>query len=601
MFGITDWVLFTLSLMVSLGIGIYHGYRGRKATTTEYLLADRKLQPVPLAMSLMIGTVSAITIFANAGEMYAYGTQMWVLDLGMALGMVIVGKVFIPVFYPLKMVSLYEYMEQRFGSRPIRLATAACTMAGGYFFIGFLLALPAMVLVPITGLNVYINIVIMGIPCTLYSAFGGVKAVVYADVFQALVLISGVLSIIFQGSIDVGGFSAVWEVAYQYGRIEFFNFSLDPYLRHTFWSVNIYGILFGIYTYGVIQAQTQRAFSTGSTQKAQLVLYLGAFGMVFIKSLINISGLVIFAKYVECDPLTGPGSTGDPTFVVLIYILQNLSKIPGLTGLFSASIYAAVLSSISTQLNSLTALLWADFLKDIPVLAKLTEEEKGYAQKAIVFCTGVVGVLTAMITINMKSTFLTALLRITGAISGPMVGIFFVALFLPWVNAKSAVVSFVISNIISLWIVIGQIVTQGKYEFLPLSRENCTKAAVANNITEAPNERINTTDYMFPISREQPSGTGIYGMSYTLIPLWGTLACVLTAIVATFIFGANRVEDVDEFLIEPRIWKFFSTTKLFERFQKKSSSSREEIAEKSEKLSPEAVPLQNKTEVEMKV
>lgn len=66
------------------------------------------MSPLPLAMSMMVGTISPITIMGNIGEMYAYGTQLWIMDIGLVIGMLIVAQVFIPIFYPLHMVSLYQ-------------------------------------------------------------------------------------------------------------------------------------------------------------------------------------------------------------------------------------------------------------------------------------------------------------------------------------------------------------------------------------------------------------------------------------------------------------------------------------------------------------
>ena len=106
--GIVDTVLLVISLVASLGIGIYHSIIGIRATTTEYMLGGRSMKPLPLAMSLMVGTISAITIMGNAGEMYVHGTQLWMMDLGMVFGMIAVAEIFIPVFYPLNMISLYQ-------------------------------------------------------------------------------------------------------------------------------------------------------------------------------------------------------------------------------------------------------------------------------------------------------------------------------------------------------------------------------------------------------------------------------------------------------------------------------------------------------------
>lgn len=109
--GIVDILLLTLSVLVSAVIGLYQGYVGRRATPEGYLMGSRKMRPLPLAMSMMVGTVSAITIMGNAGEMYAYGTQLWIMDLGILLALVIIAKVMIPIIHPMEVVSLYEVSE----------------------------------------------------------------------------------------------------------------------------------------------------------------------------------------------------------------------------------------------------------------------------------------------------------------------------------------------------------------------------------------------------------------------------------------------------------------------------------------------------------
>ena len=108
MLGILDFLLLLASLLITLAIGVYHGVAGRKATPDEYMLGGRNMSPLPLAMSMMVGTISPITIMGNIGEMYAYGTQLWIMDVGLVLGMILVAQVFIPIFYPLNMVSLYQ-------------------------------------------------------------------------------------------------------------------------------------------------------------------------------------------------------------------------------------------------------------------------------------------------------------------------------------------------------------------------------------------------------------------------------------------------------------------------------------------------------------
>ncbi|XP_045601787.1 sodium-coupled monocarboxylate transporter 1 [Procambarus clarkii] len=582
--GILDIVLLALSVVASAAIGIYYGVKGLKSTPLEYLLGGRSMKPLPLALSMMVGTISAITIMGNAGEMYAYGTQLWVMDLGIVLGLVIVAKVFIPIMYPLHMVSLYQYVERRFNSRWLRQATVLLQLLGGYTFIGFLLYPPSIALQAFTGLSIISNIVIIGSTCTLYSAFGGVKAVVYADVLQSLVMLAGVLAIVIQGAVFFGGIDNVWDIAYHENRIEFFNWNLDPYQRHSFWLCITMGFFFTLGTYGVNQSQTQRYFSTGSVQQAQWVLYYAAMGMVLLRALIHLSGLVMFVYFKDCDPLTAPGSHRDPSIVVVTYVLKVLTQIPGLTGLFVAAIYAAVLSSVSTQLNSMTALLWEDFLKVMPIFANWSEVKVGGLQKVLVFSAGVLGIILGLAVSQLGWSFLRALFAINGALSGPLIGLFLTAVYLPWVNSKGASAGFAVSIFLSVWIAIGQL-TQPKTDFLPLSRAGCP---VANTTVALPFNLTTTTTSTTPITITTPAGPSLmstlalnstlapesiqpsdtahplYGLSYCLNSLWGTLLCIIVALIVTAVTGFNKPTDVEEKLIAPQSWVLFQRSLILQ-------------------------------------
>ncbi|ROT80798.1 hypothetical protein C7M84_000465 [Penaeus vannamei] len=586
--GIVDILFLTLSVLVSAVIGLYQGYVGRRATPEGYLMGSRKMRPLPLAMSMMVGTVSAITIMGNAGEMYAYGTQLWIMDLGILLALVIIAKVMIPIIHPMEVVSLYEYIEKRFNAKWLRQATVVLQLVGGYFFMGFLLYPASIALQAFTGLDILLNIFIMGATCTFYSAIGGVKAVVYTDVFQAVVMVVGVFAIVIIGSVNVGGLDVVWDIAYHHNRTELFNLDLDPYQRHSFWLCIILGFFFTLGTYGVNQSQTQRFFSTKSVQDAQKVIYFAAFGMLFLRALIHLAGLAIYAHFHQCDPLARPGA-GEPAYVVILYVLTVLTRVPGLAGIFVAAIYAAVLT-VSTQLNSMTALLWADFLKPHPFFASFSDVKAGALQKIIdtpiqtasfpfyvprnthntsLFphhllsspplgyrghCPGSGGV-------DAGRSFLRALFAITGALSGPLIGLFTVALFLPWVNLKGASSGFFISIILSVWLAIGQLLNQTQEPFLTMSQEGCpvtnaTTIAV-NATTLAVTESTSiasvtdaTTEVSLP--NEGHGARGIYGISYCLNSFLGVVICIVVATVVT-----AATDDVDQSLVNGAAWRLF--------------------------------------------
>lgn len=548
--GIVDILLLTLSVLVSAVIGLYQGYVGRRATPEGYLMGSRKMRPLPLAMSMMVGTVSAITIMGNAGEMYAYGTQLWIMDLGILLALVIIAKVMIPIIHPMEVVSLYEYIEKRFNAKWLRQATVVLQLVGGYFFMGFLLYPPSIALQAFTGLDILLNIFIMGATCTFYSAIGGVKAVVYTDVFQALVMLAGVLAIVIIGSLNVGGLDVVWDIAYHHNRTELFNFDLDPYQRHSFWLCLCLGFFFALGSYGVNQSQTQRFFSTRTVQEAQRVLYYAAGGMVLLRGLIHLSGLAIYAHFYKCDPMAKPGAE-EPAYVVILYVLTVLTRVPGLAGIFVAAIYAAVLSSVSTQLNSMTALLWADFLKPHPFFASWSDVKAGALQKVLVLLSGVVAIVLGLVVSMLGRSFLRALFAINGALSGPLIGLFVVALCMPWVNLKGASSGFLISIVLSVWLAFGQLLTQTKEPYLPMSQESCPAT--------------NTTVDSIAIQTEEVNNVhAIYGLSYCLNSFLGVVICILVALIVTLFTGTNSKEDVDRRYVNETAWRLFEKWTLIQ-------------------------------------
>ncbi|KAK8739500.1 hypothetical protein OTU49_003359, partial [Cherax quadricarinatus] len=108
-FTVADYTVFTLLLVVSVGIGVYSAFKSRRVVTTqEYLLGGRTMPLLPVALSLLGGAISAISILGNATEVYFYGTQLTMNLIGSIFGVLVLRNVMLPVLYPLKLVSMFE-------------------------------------------------------------------------------------------------------------------------------------------------------------------------------------------------------------------------------------------------------------------------------------------------------------------------------------------------------------------------------------------------------------------------------------------------------------------------------------------------------------
>ncbi len=108
-FGTVDYVVFSCMLAISVGIGIYHAFAGGKQKTTkEFLLADRNMSPIPVAMSLLASFISAITVLGTPAENYIYGSMFWIYIFAYVLAGLAVGRFFLPLFFRLNVTSANE-------------------------------------------------------------------------------------------------------------------------------------------------------------------------------------------------------------------------------------------------------------------------------------------------------------------------------------------------------------------------------------------------------------------------------------------------------------------------------------------------------------
>lgn len=123
-FSVVDYVVFSLMLLISAFIGVWHACRGGKQNTTEeYLLANRKMKFLPVSISILLSFLSAITLLGIPAEIYVYGAQFFMTTIAYILICIVVSTVFIPMFRRIKLTSVHEYLERRF-SLGIRILTS---------------------------------------------------------------------------------------------------------------------------------------------------------------------------------------------------------------------------------------------------------------------------------------------------------------------------------------------------------------------------------------------------------------------------------------------------------------------------------------------
>ncbi|XP_033644942.1 sodium-coupled monocarboxylate transporter 1-like isoform X2 [Asterias rubens] len=545
-----DYAVCACTLMVACGIGVYHACTGGKQkTTNEFLMANRNMNPIPVSISLVASFISAITFLGTPAENYIHGCMYWLYAPSYILTGLWTSRCFLPIFYRLRVTSAFEYLELRF-NKVMRICGMLTFFLQMVIYMGIVIYAPALALSAVTGLDLWGSVIAIGLVCTFYTTIGGMKAVLWTDVFQVTIMMSGFLALIIAGSIRAGGMGEVWSIAEKGGRIDFFNFDPDPTVRHTFWSVVVGGTFTWSAVYCVNQAQVQRYLTCGKEPVAQVALLLAVIGMVVVVSLACLAGLVMYANYANCDPLTLT-SVKSSDQLIPYFLMDLFHTSPGLPGLLVSAVFSAALSTVSSGLNSLAAVTGEDIVKTIwPDMDELkyTKVTKCLAATYGILCIGMAFVASFL------GDVLQAALSIFGMIGGPLLGLFSLGIFFPWANSKGALFGLICGLALSFWIGIG---AQVYKPFVPtpgLNADNCT----ALNDTMMTTEDMMTSQTMMmmtsslaPTVEERPAIAALYSVSYAWYSAIAWLTVIITGLIGSFATGYTKPSEVDPRLICP--------------------------------------------------
>ncbi|CAF1491028.1 unnamed protein product [Adineta ricciae] len=510
--GAVDYVLLVLLLLSSAVIGAVFGFvKSKKSSAKEFLLADGGMGVVPTALSIMVSFLSAITLLGTPSEVYLFGTMYCYQAISWTIASTITALVFMPKFREMNCTSAYEYLEKRF-DRIVRICASFTFSFFMLIYMAIVLYAPALALSQTTGLNIWLSVVSIGVICTFYSSVGGMKAVIWTDVLQALVILIGLLAAIIQGLIVLGGFGPTFSKAYEGKRIQFDSISPDPRVRHTVWSLLIGGTMNSLATYGFNQTQVQRYMCVRTTRGAKQALFINAAGAALIILLCSLIGVILYAYYAECDPYKA-GYVSDIDQIFPYFVMEVLSDKPGLPGVFLACIFSGSLSTISSGLNSLAAVIIEDVYKGL-MNKKISDERQGFVSKIFSIALGAVVILLTYV-VSFLGSILNAALSLFGVLSGPIMGVFFLGFFFPQANRRGGLIGFLTSIVFQFWIFLGAQITKGqmKSEALYLNISSCIPAINETTSTSTSFKRDPLLD--------------LYSVSY----MWYTPIAVLTVVI----------------------------------------------------------------------
>lgn len=351
-FGIINWAVLLVYFAAMMVLGAVVGKNNND--TESFFLGSRKIPWWAIGLSVMATQCSAVSFIGMPGWGYTSGLMRLTYTFQFPLVMLILMATFVPFFYNTKVVSIYEYLEKRFGTKSRTLMALIFLLSRGLQTAVVLFG-PALALSMITGTDPKVAILIMGIFSIVYTVFGGIAAVIWTDVVQMFVIWLGVILAIAIPIFSVdGGLGTIFGNAAANNMITGLDFSFALSNPYSFWG-GLLGSGFLYLTYlGTDQSQMQRVLTAKSIRETKLSLSLAGFVVPIQTFLFLTAGICLFSAF-------GGQAFENSDYVMLTFITQYLPA--GVAGLVTAGVFAAGMSSVDSALNSLATVTVNDFYK----------------------------------------------------------------------------------------------------------------------------------------------------------------------------------------------------------------------------------------------
>lgn len=442
-FGWINWSVVVFYLLMMVFIGYY--FMRREEGTDTFFRGGQKIPWWAAGMSIFATMLSAITYMAIPAKTYATDWKYFIMALTIFIMVWPVVRYYLPFFRKLNVTTAYEYLEKRF-NYATRFLSSSLFQVFMVARMALVLFLPSLALTTVTGININLCIVLMGVITILYCTMGGVEAVIWGDVIQGFVLLVGaILAVIFMISGTEGGLNRVIEITVEHEKMKMFDFVFDL-SRATFWVVLLGGLANNLISYSSDQAVIQRYLTTKNQKEAAKGLWFNGTMSIIISLVFYFIGTTLFVLY-KTQPQELNMAMGNPDSIFPHFIMTRMPI--GIAGLMIAAIFSATMSTVSSNVNSISTAFTID------IYNHLWPESPDSRRLRVARISGIVsgglGILLALLmaTWNILSLF-DYFNAVLGLLVGGLGGVFVMAIFFPRINSTGAISGFVLSFIILL-------------------------------------------------------------------------------------------------------------------------------------------------------
>jgi SSS family transporter len=424
----------------------------RKQTSKQdYFLAGRSLGWKPLSLSIMATQLSAVS-FISAPAFVGLregGGLVWLsYELALPLAMLLLLYWILPTLYRSGVVSVYDFLEQRF-SRSTRFLISLVFQISRSFATAIMIYAISLILQSTMGLAFWQSVGLIGVITIIYSLQGGMKAVVYGDTIQMCLIVVGALVCLGFGLYHIGGWQQLFQLV-DTQRLTTLNITSNGFDGEGFGLLPmLFGgvILYASY-YGCDQSEAQRSLSAKSLTDLKNMILAASFSRFPITLIYCLAGLVIGTLAMNTPAFMAQIPAGHPDWLMPIFIINYLPN--GVLGLLLVAILAAAMSSLSSAINSLSAVSVEDYCR----LSANT-----LSPKASVKAAKIAGLFWGLITLTLSfyaddiaPTIIEAINKVGSVFYGPVLATFLLATCTQNITSKQVNVGIVCGVLVNVFL-----------------------------------------------------------------------------------------------------------------------------------------------------
>src|SRR5215475_12979731 len=350
-----DLAIVVAYLLGVTALGIY--FRRGQSDIKDYFLGGRSAPWWAIAFSIVATETSTLTIIGTPAISYAGNLTFLQLVFGYLVGRALIVVLLLPGYFRGEFFTAYALIEKRFGTRT-RAVAASTFLITRAVAEGVRVSAIALVVSVVLGTSEKLAVVIVIALTILYTFEGGMKAVIWTDVVQLLLYLTGsVVTLGFLIHVIPGGWNEATHVAATAGnKLQFLDFSFSLATKYTFWSGVIGGAFLTMASHGTDQTIVQRLLAARNEKDSRKALLVSGAIVLVQFSLFLLVGVLLFC-FADHWPLLVAGERTDR--VLPLFLVREMPL--GLAGLMLASIIAVAMSNASGCLNSMAASSILDF------------------------------------------------------------------------------------------------------------------------------------------------------------------------------------------------------------------------------------------------